>query len=509
MLVGVLRERDEVETRVAATPASVGKLIDLGYEVIVEPNAGAKADFSDEQYMRAGASVGDPTTGAVLLAVNPPDPLLVKKLRRGTTVIALFEPQRGDDSYVGYRESGLTAISPDAVPRLSRAQGMDVLSSMANLAGYRAVIESAHLLGRPMGGQVTAAGRIAPATVLVAGAGVAGLAAVGTAVRLGARVFATDPRPEVGEQVRSLGGEFLHVASTAPGATETGHAVEMTADYRASAADLYAEQCPKVDVLITTAQIPGKPAPLLVTAPMLASMRAGSVVMDLAADSGGNVEGVVSGQSTRTASGVTLVGASHLARAMPAQSSSLYATNLLNLLQLLTPAGDGELQIDLADPIQRAVVLVMAGEVLWPPPATSVRVPDSVSQRAEKVPAPPKQQGGEGGHRVPAALAGGSLIAFAAAALSPPPLRAHLTVFALSVVVGFFVIGKVHHALHTPLMSVTNAISGVVVVAALLQVTGDISAVTWIAGAAVLLASVNIFGGFAVTGRMLAMFIRS
>jgi NAD(P) transhydrogenase subunit alpha len=383
---------------------------------------------------------------------------------------------------------------------------MDVLSSMANIAGYRAVIEAAGKFGRFFTGQVTAAGKVPPAKVLVVGAGVAGLAAIGAAGSLGAIVRATDPRPEVADQVKSLGGEYLSIESPEAEVSATGYAKEMDDDYKAREAQLYAEQAKDVDIIITTALIPGRPAPRIITADMVASMKSGSVIVDMAAANGGNVEGTVKDKAIVTDNGVTIIGYTDLAGRLPATASQLYGTNLVNLLKLLTPEKDGKLILDFEDVVQRSVTVVRDGEITWPPPPVQVSAaPVAATAPAETKPAKkPMTIRRRLGVTFTAAA-----VLFALIALSPSALQVHLTVFALAIVIGYYVIGNVHHALHTPLMSVTNAISGIIVVGALLQVGHGNVVVTAVATLAILLASINVFGGFAVTRRMLAMFTRS
>jgi NAD(P) transhydrogenase subunit alpha len=381
-----------------------------------------------------------------------------------------------------------------------------VLSSMANIAGYRAVVEAAHEFGRFFTGQVTAAGKVPPAKVLVVGAGVAGLAAVGAAGSLGAIVRATDPRPEVADQVKSLGGEYLSIDSPEAEVSATGYAKEMDDDYKAREAQLYAEQAKDVDIIITTALIPGKPAPRIITADMVASMKSGSVIVDMAAANGGNVEGTVKDKAIVTDNGVTIIGYTDLAGRLPATASQLYGTNLVNLLKLLTPEKDGKLILDWDDVVQRSVTVVRDGEITWPPPPVQV----SAAPVAATAPVEVKQANKPMtiGRRLGVTFTAAAVL-FALIALSPAALQVHLTVFALAIVIGYYVIGNVHHALHTPLMSVTNAISGIIVVGALLQVGHGNVVVTAVATLAILLASINVFGGFAVTRRMLAMFSRS
>ena len=508
MIIGVLRDPDPGERRVAATPATVVVLTKLGYDVVVEPGAGARSAFSDEAYADAGAVIGDPLAADILFAINPPPPERLDKLAEGTTLIGMLSPRLDPALVADLGRRPITALSMDAVPRISRAQSLDVLSSMANIAGYRAVVEAAHAFGRFFTGQVTAAGKVPPAKVLVAGAGVAGLAAIGAAGSLGAVVRATDPRPEVADQVRSLGGEYLSVEAAGVEVSSTGYAKQMSDDYNERAARLYAEQATEVDIIITTALIPGMPAPRLITAPMVASMKPGSVIVDMAAANGGNVEGTVAGEVVVTANGVTIIGYTDLAGRLPAQASQLYGTNLVNLVKLMTPEKDGRLVLDFEDVVQRSMTIVRDGELTWPPPPVSVSAAPVATPAAAQTPETAGTRPA-GPLRRWLTIGAGAAGLFLLAALSPAPLRGHLTVFALAIVIGYYVIGHVHHALHTPLMSVTNAIFGIIVVGALLQLGHRDPAVTALSFVAVLLASINVFGGFAVTRRMLAMFSRS
>ncbi|MEV0291986.1 Re/Si-specific NAD(P)(+) transhydrogenase subunit alpha [Nocardia sp. NPDC050710] len=505
MIVGIVRESQVGETRVAATPATVSRLLKLGYEVVVESGAGVAASFSDESYTGAGARIGTATAADIVLGINPFTPEQLDQLPSGAMVISLLRPASDPDLVADLARRPITALAMDAVPRISRAQSLDVLSSMANIAGYRAVVEAAHAFGRFFTGQVTAAGKVPPAKVLVAGAGVAGLAAISAAGRLGAIVRAADPRPEVADQVKSLGGQYLSIASPDTEVSATGYAKQMSDDYNTRAAALYAEQARDVDIIITTALIPGKPAPRLITADMVAGMKPGSVIVDMAAANGGNVEGTVAGQSIVTSNGVTIIGYTDLAGRLPAQASQLYGTNVANLLELLTPARDGNPVLDFEDPVQRSITVVREGSLTWPPPpvqvsAAPVSTPKRAEVQAKSQPSAARRIG---------AVAVGAMLLFFLTAGSPPALQGHLTVFVLAVVIGFYVIGHVHHALHTPLMSVTNAISGIVVVGALLQIGHGDVIVSALSFAAIALAGINIFGGFAVTRRMLAMFARS
>ncbi|MBM7808776.1 NAD(P) transhydrogenase subunit alpha [Geodermatophilus bullaregiensis] len=513
MLIGVPAETRRNETRVAATPTSVGQLCALGYDVLVEAGAGAAADCPDEAYVAAGARIGSAAQawGAdVVLHVNAPTAAEIAALRADAVLVSLLAPALSPDLVDALVARGVTALAMDAVPRISRAQSLDVLSSMANIAGYRAVVEAAHAFGRFFTGQVTAAGKVPPAKVFVAGAGVAGLAAIGTASSLGAIVRATDVRPEVAEQVRSLGGEYVGVPAdeeeqAAGGGT--GYASVTSESFNARAAVMYAEQARDVDVVITTALIPGRPAPRLLTEEMVASMKPGSVVVDMAAAQGGNVAGSVADEVVVTGNGVTIIGYTDLPARLPAQASQLFATNLVNLLKLLTPGKDGQVVVDLDDVVIRGMTVARAGERLWPPPPVQVSAAPAPAATAPP-PSPPARREPAGPGRRAAVVGLAAAVLFLLAAFSPDQLIGNLTVFALAVVVGFYVIGHVHHALHTPLMSVTNAISGIIVVGALLQLGHVSGVVTVLAFLAVLLASINVFGGFAVTRRMLGMFTR-
>ena len=505
--IGIPRESQANETRVAATPQTVVQLLALGYSVVVESGAGEDSSFSDAAYIEAGADIGDPWGSDVVLKVNAPNDAEIAALRDHATLVSLISPALNPELVEKLSSRPITVLAMDAVPRISRAQSLDVLSSMANIAGYRAVVESAHAFGRFFTGQVTAAGKVPPAKVLVVGAGVAGLAAIGAAGSMGAIVRATDPRPEVADQVKSLGGEYLYVDPAAADVSATGYAKEMGDDYKAREAALYAEQAGDVDIIITTALIPGRPAPRIITAEMVACMKPGSVIVDMAAANGGNVEGTVRDQATVTDNGVTIIGYTDLAGRLPATASQLYGTNLVNLLKLLTPEKDGQLTLNFDDVVQRSVTVVHDGEITWPPPPVQVSTTPAAAAAAP-VRAKPVKEPMTAGRRRGITFAAAAVL-FLLIALSPAALQVHLTVFALAIVIGYYVIGHVHHALHTPLMAVTNAISGIIVVGAMVQIGHGDVLVTSLAAVAILLASINVFGGFAVTRRMLAMFSRS
>jgi H+-translocating NAD(P) transhydrogenase subunit alpha len=482
MQIGIPRESHPGETRVAATPQTVGALAKLGYTVVVESGAGDASSFSDAAYVEAGAEIGEALEADIVLKVNAPNDAEIAALADHATLVSLISPALNPELVEKLSARPITVLAMDAVPRISRAQSMDVLSSMANIAGYRAVVEAAHAFGRFFTGQVTAAG-------------------------MGAIVRATDPRPEVADQVKSLGGEYLYVDPATAEVSATGYAKEMGEDYKVREAALYAEQTKDVDIIITTALIPGRPAPRIITAEMVASMKPGSVIVDMAAANGGNVEGTVKDQAIVTDNGVTIIGYTDLAGRLPATASQLYGTNLVNLLKLLTPEKDGQLVLNFDDVVQRSVTVVREGETTWPPPPVQVSAAP-VAAAAAPVERKPVKEPMTAGRRLGITFVAAAVL-FALIALSPAALQVHLTVFALAIVIGYYVIGHVHHALHTPLMSVTNAISGIIVVGALLQIGHGDPVITALAFVAILLASINVFGGFAVTRRMLAMFSRS
>jgi H+-translocating NAD(P) transhydrogenase subunit alpha len=505
--IGIPRESRQGETLVAATPTTAGQLQGLGYEVVVERGAGTAADQPDGAFEAAGIRVTDADevwSSDVVVKVNAPTADEIWRLRAGATVVSLMAPARSPKLIEQLQAQRVTGLAMDAVPRISRAQAMDVLSSMANVAGYRAVIEAAHAFGRQFTGQVTAAGKVPPARVFVVGAGVAGLAAIGAAGSMGAVVRAFDVRPEVAEQVESMGAEFVTVDMEQEVSAD-GYAKEMTAEQEAATAAMYDEEARNADIVITTALIPGRPAPRLVTAETVAAMRTGSVIVDMAAANGGNVELTRTDEKVVTDNLVTILGYTDLAGRLAAQTSQLYGTNVVNLVKLMTPGKDGELVLDLDDVVVRGITVARDGESMWPPPPVQVSAapaapapaPVPVAADPPKPPDPRRKW----------YAAGLAAVLFAlVAAYSPPDFLGHFTVFALAVFVGYYVISNVAHALHTPLMSETNAISGIIVVGGILQVGSDNLAVTVLALVAVLVASINIFGGFLVTLRMLEMF---
>ncbi|MFX1761863.1 Re/Si-specific NAD(P)(+) transhydrogenase subunit alpha [Paraburkholderia sp. A1RI-2L] len=527
MTIAVPREIFENERRVAATPESVAQLIKLGYEIEIEAGAGELASYSDEAYRAAGACVVDDplelwSNADIVFKVRPPSLEEAQRLKTGATLISFIWPAQSGALLEVLATRGVTVLAMDCVPRISRAQKLDALSSMANMAGYRAVIEAAQHFGRIFTGQITAAGKMPPAKVLVIGAGVAGLAAIGAARGLGAIVRAFDTRPEVGQQIESMGAEFLSVDVEEEGGGGGGYAKVMSAKFIEAEMALFKAQASEVDIIVTTALIPGKPAPCLIDEEMVACMRAGSVIVDMAAEQGGNCALTRAGEVVH-AHGVTLIGYTDLPSRMANQSSQLYATNLRHLLTDLTPLKDGELKLDMDDVVQRGTTVMEQGKLCWPAPPvpTAAVAPAAQAASAANGAKPVQQAHGAAGSAaaetrsrrawplVMLVLAAVALLALGAVA--PSAFVAHFTVFVLAVFVGYQVVWNVTPALHTPLMSVTNAISGIIVIGALLHPNGADTAmvVKVLAGVALLVATINIAGGFLVTQRMLKMFQRT
>ncbi|MDM7855590.1 Re/Si-specific NAD(P)(+) transhydrogenase subunit alpha [Cellulomonas alba] len=512
--IGVPREHDG-QPLVAATPATVQRLVALGYGVAVESGAGTGSLASDEEYAAAGARVVDAATAwgsDVVVTVDAPDAEHVAALRPGAVLASMLTPAARPDLVDALAARGVTALALDAVPRISRAQSLDVLSTLSNVAGYRAVVEAAAEYGGMFGGQVTAAGKTPPATVFVIGAGVAGLAAIGAAASLGAQVRAFDVRPEVGEQIESMGATFVREPAAQQQVSADGYASPLTPEQLAAALDLYAAECARADVVVTTALVRGQ-APTTITAAAVAAMRPGSVVVDLAASGGGNCEATVPGERVVTDNGVVVLGWTDLAARLPRHTSQLFGTNVVNLLRLLTPGkDDGTLVLDLDDPVQRGMTVTKGGEVLWPPPPVTVSAAPPPPVQAVAAPAPTAEELAEARARrrqrltIGAAL--GAVLLTLAISFAPAAFLGHVTVFVLAVFVGYYVISNVTHALHTPLMAQTNAISGIILVGALLQIGSDDWRVSLLACVAAAIASINIFGGFLVANRMIRMFRR-
>jgi H+-translocating NAD(P) transhydrogenase subunit alpha len=513
MTIGVPKESRVGERLVAATPKTVARLVDLGYEVLVEKGAGEAATFSDAAYRDAGATVVSTNkawSADIITAVNAPSEAEIDGLRKGTTLVSVLNPGNKADLLQSLAGREVTALALDAVPRISRAQALDVLSTMSNVAGYRAVIEAAEEYGGMFTGQVTAAGKTAPATVFVIGAGVAGLAALGAAVSLGAQVRAFDVRPEVGEQIESMGASFVQAEAAQQEVSSDGYAKALTAEQERLTMEMYARETSAADIVITTALVRGT-APRTITAEMVSAMRPGSVIVDLAASGGGNCELTVPGKKIVTGNGVIIIGYTDLTSRMPKHTSQLFGTNVVNLMKLLTPAKDGQLVLDLDDPVQRGMTVAKAGEVMWPPPpvqvsaapAPTVEAPEDPAVKAAKD-AAAARAGAQ--RRLAGAIVAAVLVVLAITFSPVDSFVGAFTVFALAVVVGFYVISGVSHSLHTPLMAQTNAISGIILVGALLQLGSTNVAVLVMSFVAATIASINIFGGFLVSFRMLSMF---
>ncbi len=524
MKIGTPKEVHPGEARVAMTPESALQLQKLGHECVIEAGAGKAAGFSDAAYREAGVEV---VRGAAALwkaadivaKVRPPTETEAKRLRKGQTLISFFHPDQNEALLELCRDKGANVIAMDMVPRISRAQKMDALSSMANIAGYRAVIEAGNNFGRFFTGQVTAAGKVPPAKVLVVGAGVAGLAAIGTAVSLGAIVYAFDVRPEVAEQIESMGAEFVYLEfeDDQDGAETGGYAKPSSPEFLAMQLEKCREMAPEMDIVITTALIPGRPAPKLWTADMVEMMKPGSVIVDLAAERGGNCELTKPGEKIVTKNGVTVIGYTDFPSRMAAQSSTLYANNIRHMLADLTPNKDGQIVHDMEDDVIRSATVTYQGEITWPPPPLKVKaIATKKPAKAEaKEPTPEERRAQERAAfraqtvRQVALLGVGGALLLAVGAVAPASFMQHFIVFVLSVFVGFQVIWNVSHSLHTPLMSVTNAISSIIILGALLQIGSSSWLVLLLAALSVFMAGINIFGGFLVTRRMLAMFQKS
>ena len=523
-LIGVPRETAAGEKRVATVPEVVEKLVKLGFRVAVESGAGEAANFSDDAYRAAGAEVVTEVwdKADVVFKVRAPGLGEIGLMRPGATLVSFVWPAQNPQLMQALAARRLTVLAMDSVPRISRAQKLDALSSMANIAGYRAVIEAAHEFGRFFTGQITAAGKVPPAKVFVIGAGVAGLAAIGTASGLGAIVRANDTRPEVADQVKSMGAEFVGVEYQEEGSGVGGYARLMSEGFQKAQREVFAKQAKDVDIIITTALIPGKPAPKLITADMVMSMRPGSVIVDLAAEQGGNCELTQPGGLT-VKHGVTIIGYTDLPSRLARQSSTLYATNLLRLTEELCKSKDGALHVNMDDEVIRGTTVIKDGTITWPPPPPKLSAaPAASAQSAAAKPVPQKKEG-HGGAGEPASgratavvFLGGAILFWFIGAYAPAVFLAHFTVFVLACFVGYMVIWNVTPALHTPLMSATNAISSIIAVGALVQVApleplgaGLHRPTAWIIGlavASIALVGINMFGGFAVTQRMLQMF---
>ncbi|MBF0420298.1 MAG: Re/Si-specific NAD(P)(+) transhydrogenase subunit alpha [Magnetococcales bacterium] len=523
MKIGIPREVYPAENRVAASPDSVRLLIKLGFSVIVESGAGSESQFLDAHYQEAGAEIVPDAasvwgTADIIFKVRAPmvHPKTNKNeaelLRKGTTLVSFIWPAQNKELMDLLASKGVNVLAMDSVPRISRAQKLDALSSMANIAGYRAVVEAAHAFGRFFTGQVTAAGKVPPAKVFVIGAGVAGLAAIGAASGLGAIVRASDTRPEVKDQVKSMGAEFVQPQYEEEGTGVGGYAKVMSEAYQKAQLEMFAKQALDVDIIITTALIPGKPAPKLITKAMVESMKPGSVIVDLAAEQGGNCEFTVPGQKV-VHNNVTIIGYTDLPSRLARQASNLYSTNLVRLTEELCKTKDGVININFDDEVIRGTTVIKEGEITWPPPPPRLSAAPAKPAQAA-APVPEAKKGGHGhGPGAPASALAVTVQGLVLAAIfglvgygAPTSFLNHFTVFVLACFIGYMVIWNVTPALHTPLMSVTNAISSIIVIGALIQISSPGFVITLLAGLAIALTAVNMFGGFWVTQRMLRMF---
>lgn len=534
MIIGIPKEVFAGEARVAATPVSVAQLIDFGYQVAIESGAGTASGFTDEKYSEAGATIVKQareiwSQSNIVLKVRAPcqHPDLQASesdasefnasecdwLKAGSVLVSFIAPAQNSALLQKLASKQVSVIAVDSIPRISRAQKLDVLSSMANVSGYRAVIEAANRFDRFFAGQMTAAGKVPPAKIMVIGAGVAGLAAVATANSLGAIVRAFDTRLEAKQQIESMGAEFLELDFAEDGSGQGGYAKVMSDEFIQAEMALFAAQCKEVDIVISTALIPGKPAPLLITAEMVRSMKAGSVIVDVAAERGGNCELTQPGEVVEI-EGVSIIGYTDLPSRLPGQSSQLYSTNIRHLMDELTPHKDGKIVLDMEDEVIRSATVVHAGKITWPPaPALPAALSPPTRSPAENqsplnavAPDKPRKRKIKWGSFAVFGLGAAFLLWMGSVA--PADFMAHFTVFVLACFVGYQVVWKVTAALHTPLMSVTNAISGIIIIGALLQIGRDSTVVTTLAAISIIIASINICGGFLVTHRMLKMFRR-
>ncbi|MEP4030320.1 Re/Si-specific NAD(P)(+) transhydrogenase subunit alpha [Roseibium polysiphoniae] len=523
MYLGVPKEVFPGEARVALTPESAKQLQKLGYDCLVQSGAGVAAGFSDAAYRDAGVELVDTAESLwakadIIAKVRQPEDQELGYLAKGKTLISFFNPGGNTDGLEKAKASGANVIAIEMVPRISRAQKMDALSSMANIAGYRAVIEAGNNFGRFFTGQITAAGKVPPAKVLVVGAGVAGLAAIGTSTSLGAVTYAFDVRPEVAEQVESMGAEFVYLdfkEEQQDGAASGGYASVSSPEFREAQLAKFRELAPDIDIVITTALIPNRPAPKLWLEDMIKAMKPGSVIVDLAAERGGNAEGTVADEKVVTENGVTIIGYTDFPSRMAAQSSTLYATNIRHMMSDLTPEKNGQVVHDMEDDVIRGATVAFEGEITFPPP------PPKVQAIAAKPKEKPKELTAEEKRAQETAafkaqtkqqvtlIAVGGLLTLLVGLVAPASFMQHFIVFVLSVFVGFQVIWGVSHSLHTPLMAVTNAISSIIILGALMQIGSGSILIILLAGLSVFMAGINIFGGFLVTRRMLAMFQKS
>ncbi len=523
MKIGTPKERLDGENRVAMTPDSAVQLQKLGYECLIEKGAGAAAGFSDAAYEAAGVEVVKTAAALwkaadIVAKVRQPTDVELKRLTKGKTLISFFNPAGNEEGMELAKSKGANVIAMEMVPRISRAQKMDALSSMANIAGYRAVIEAGNNFGRFFTGQVTAAGKVPPAKVLIVGAGVAGLAAIGTSTSLGAITYAFDVRPEVAEQVESMGAEFVYLdfeEDQQDGAATGGYASVQSEEFRNAQLAKFRELAPEMDIVITTALIPNREAPELWTKDMVESMKPGSVIVDLAAEKGGNCKLTVADEKIVTDNGVTIIGYTDFPSRMAAQSSSLYATNIRHMMTDLTPEKDGKINHDMEDDVIRGSTVTFEGEITFPPPPPKVQAIAAQKKPEVKELTPEEKKAQEiaafkAQTKQQFTLLGvGGALMLLVGLIAPASFMQHFIVFVLAIFVGFQVIWNVSHSLHTPLMAITNAISSIIIVGALMQIGSGSFLVILLAALSVFMAGINIFGGFLVTRRMLAMFQKS
>ena len=522
MKIGSIKEKNQNERRVSMTPASAIQIIKLGHECYIEENAGLAAGFSNQDYIDAGVKVINNAKNMcrevdILVKVQPPTADEVSLLQKDKTLISFFYPGQSDTLLNSINANGANVLAMDMVPRISRAQKMDALSSMANIAGYRAVIEASNNYGRFFTGQVTAAGKIPPAKILIIGAGVAGLAAIGAATSLGAQVYAFDVRPEVAEQIESMGAEFVFLdfdETQTDGSESGGYAAPSSPEFREKQLEKFTQLAPNIDIVITTALIPGREAPKLWLENMVLEMRTGSVVIDLAAERGGNCELTVPDQKILSENGVTIIGYTDFPSRMAAQSSELYSTNIRHMISDLTPEKDGVINHDMEDDVIRGATVCFGGEITFPPPPPKIQAIAAQSAKPiQKSMSELDQEKSEllakSGKQQTYTLVCGAILMLVIGAYAPSSFMQHFIVFCLSCFVGFQVIWNVSHSLHTPLMAVTNAISGIIILGALLQMGSSNLIITILASISVLIATINIVGGFMVTRRMLQMFQKS
>jgi NAD(P) transhydrogenase subunit alpha len=522
--IGAPKEIEPGESRVAMTPDSAAQLQKLGYDCVIEAGAGAAAGFSDAAYEAAGVEVVKTAAALwkavdIVAKVRPPTEAETKRLTKGQTLISFFWPGQNEALMELAKSKGANVIAMDMVPRISRAQKMDALSSMANIAGYRAVIEAGNNFGRFFTGQVTAAGKVPPAKVLVVGAGVAGLAAIGTATSLGAIVYAFDVRPEVSEQIESMGAEFVFLEFEETGqdsAATGGYAAPSSPEFREKQLEKFRELAPDMDIVITTALIPGRPAPKLWTKDMVEMMKPGSVIVDLAAERGGNCDLTVADERIVSDNGVVVIGYTDFPSRMAAQSSTLYATNIRHMMTDLTPEKDGQVVHNMDDDVIRGATVTFDGEITFPPPPPKVAAIAAAPKKEKAKELTPEEKRAQEIAAFQAQtknqvtlLAVGAALVLGVGLIAPASFMQHFIVFVLSVFIGFQVIWNVAHSLHTPLMAVTNAISSIIILGALMQIGSASVLITVLAALGIFMAAVNIFGGFLVTRRMLAMFQKS